>query len=111
MTVTDTEETTETETEEPAAETEELPPETEDEDEPTDDPGVIAGSSIRDLKALFESKSALEDTKNTDTGDGLTEGESAEQSGFPDCVPKKTARHENVVGQFVFLGENYSASL
>jgi len=48
MTVTDTEETTETETEEPAAETEELPPETEDEDEPTDDPGVITGSSIRD---------------------------------------------------------------
>ena len=40
--------------------TEEIPPETDEEDEPAQMIGPITGSSIRDLKALLESKSELE---------------------------------------------------
>ena len=52
--------TFDTETEALVSETEEIPPETDEEDEPAQMIGPITGSSIRDLKALFESKSELE---------------------------------------------------
>jgi len=57
--------TFDTETEALVSETEEIPPETDEEDEPAltgpaQKIGPITGSSIRDLKALFENKSELE---------------------------------------------------